>query len=115
MRDQFEKAVNAEVKAQIRVWGEQNHPSVDQTLMNRPGGASAQRMADEYEIPTAMRAKFMCETAAQRGELTWTHIALEEFCEAVEAFTINPNGAPYELIQLEAVVRNWRMSVERNS
>ena len=60
----------------------------------------------EYEIPTASRARDMCEIAANRGQLTWLHIFLEELCEAVEAYTIHGENSPEgeeELIQTVAV------------
>jgi hypothetical protein len=110
----YEREVDAEVAAQIEKWGEQNHPDVDQTLMNRPGGATPRRMAEHYEIPTAMRAKFTCDLADKHGELTWADIAVEELAEAIEAATLKDVAATrHELTQLEAVIRNWRMAIDR--
>lgn len=47
----------AERKRQDVKWGEQNHPSFDQTLLGRSGGCTPQRMAKEYEIPREALAK----------------------------------------------------------
>lgn len=105
----------AERTAQQNKWGEQNHPNVDDTLMNRePGGCTAQRMAQEYEIPTADRAKFMCQTADDLGEVTYAHIALEEFCEAVEAATTGSEAElRAELVQCAAVFVAWIETIDR--
>jgi hypothetical protein len=111
----YEAEVCAEVAAQEEKWGlNQTHPDVDQVLMNREGGATARRMAEHYEIPTASRAKFSCNLADRRGELTWADIAVEELAEVIEAAT--QKGASetrYELVQLEAVCRSWRMDMDR--
>src|SRR4051812_5124597 len=105
--------VQAERARQDVKWGEQNHPDVDQVLMTRPGGCSPRRMAEEYEIPTAPRAKFTTDTAASRGECTWTAIAVEELAEAVEAFALGDTAAGRtELVQLAAVCVQWVQAID---
>lgn len=102
-------------------WGEQNHPDVDQVLMNRVGGCSPQRMAEHYEIPSAQRAKHLCKRAAAEEEVTFAHILLEEVCEAIEAATNrNTDATPQnaaalrtELIQVAAVVVAWVEKIDR--
>ena len=105
--------VAAERVRQNAKWGEQNHPSVDPTLMGRHDGCDAQRMAEEYEIPTATRAKFLCQNAAQIGECTWAHIAVEELCEAVEAGVESDAACRAELVQTAAVLVAWIERIDR--
>lgn len=97
-RTQAVVAAVHETDKQFEKWGEQNHPIV----MNREG-CTPERMAQQYEIPTANRARQMCNLADSKGELTWTHILLEEFCEMVEAFTLHGDEGVEELIQTNAV------------
>ncbi|WP_230685442.1 hypothetical protein, partial [Streptococcus pneumoniae] len=66
-------------------WGEQNHPDVDRVLTDRAGGCRPQRMAEEYGVPDATRAKAGCDAAAKIGQCTWAHILVEEVAEAIEA------------------------------
>jgi hypothetical protein len=105
--------VLAERQRQDKKWGEQNHPSVDPVLQSRVGGCVPERMCREYEIPCEERAKYLCQTAAAHHECTWTHIALEEFCEAVSA----PDDAARrgELVQLAAVVVQWIECLDRRA
>lgn len=106
--------IEAERLRQDEKWGEQNYPSVDPVLTGRPGGATAQRMAEEYEMPTAGRAKQLCDINAHRGELTFTHVALEEFAEVVEAATEGGDGlAREELVQTAAVLIAWIEAIDR--
>lgn len=97
-------------------WGEQDHPDVDQVLMNRPGGCSEKRMAEQYEIPTASRAKYLCELAAERGETTWGHILVEEVAEAIEAATQESTQLlREELVQVATVAVAWVEAIDRRS
>ncbi|SKM81814.1 Uncharacterised protein [Mycobacteroides abscessus subsp. massiliense] len=73
--------------AQTAKWGNQNHHNVDTVLTQRQGGCTPERMAQEYGIPTAIRAKYLCQKAAQEGEVTWGHILVEEVAEAIDAAT----------------------------
>lgn len=102
-----------ELQAQLDKWGIQNHPSVDQVLSKRPCGCTSERMCEEYEIPTESRAKFLCEMANSRQQLTWSHIAVEELSEVISA----PDDVMrrQELVQLAAVVLNWIDSIDRNA
>lgn len=92
-------------------WGEQNHPSVDTVLLDRPGGCSAERMCEHFEVPNETRAKFLCDTADKNGQLTWSHIAVEELSEAISA----PDDEQRldELHQLAAVVVAWIENIKR--
>lgn len=110
--------VCAERLRQDAKWGEQNHPSVDRVLMEREGGCDPHRMAEEYEIPTADRARFVCDTMAKRGDCTFAHIAVEELAEAVEAAVQYGQDSPElrnELVQCAAVFVAWIERVDRAS
>lgn len=80
-------------------WGTQNHPLVDPVLLHRPHT----RMAEEFEIPTALRATQLCQGAAARGEVTWAHILVEEVAEFVAAAQHDQAEARAELVQVAAV------------
>lgn len=88
-------------------WGEQNHPSVDHKLKAR----GPERLCEEYEIPSESRAKFMCDLADERKELTWAHIAVEELSEVVAA--PDEQKRREELVQLAAVVVAWIERIDR--
>jgi ADP-ribose pyrophosphatase len=107
--------VAAERARQDDKWGEQNHPSLDQVLLRRAGGCSPQRMAEEYQIPTAAAARTACNTAAERGQLTWGHILIEELAEAIEAATEHGDGRQLrdELVQTAAVTIAWIQRLDR--
>jgi hypothetical protein len=77
--------------------------------MTRLGGCSPVRMAQEYGIPSAPRAKANTDLEFRRGNGTWAHILVEEVAEAIEAAVV---GAPHadlraELIQVAAVALRW--------
>lgn len=93
-------------------WGEQNHPCLDQTLLNREGGCTALRMCDEYEIPGEHRAKQLCEDAFIHKKGTYAHIAIEEMSEVVSSFDIHKRRE--ELIQLAAVCVAWIEKIDRD-
>lgn len=105
-------AVIAERVRQERKWGEQNHPSLDQTLLNRPGGCTPGRMCEEFQIPSPTRATFLCDMNHRRGTGTWAHILVEEVAEVVGEF--DPIKRRQELIQTAAVCLAWIASIDRN-
>lgn len=88
-------------------WGQQNHPLIDQLLVqqNRPHT----RFAEEYEIPTAFRATQLCRTAGERGQDDWLRILVEEVSEFMAAAEDAHRGpastaaARAELVQVAAV------------
>ena len=69
-------------------------------MMNR----NKDRRADEYEIPTAIRAQFLCDTSFKRKEMTHAHIIIEEIAEFVDAENVLDQRK--ELIQVAATVIN---------
>ena len=103
--------IKEERKKQDQKWGEQTHPCLDQTLLNREGSCTPQRMCENYEIPKESRARFLCEHSFENGAGTYAHIALEEFSEVVSEFDIEKRRS--ELIQLTAVCVAWIESIDR--
>lgn len=81
-------------------WGRQDHPSFD-----------AERMPEYYEMPTAHRARALCEKAFQNGKGTFAHIAVEEFVEAIDAHSEDELRA--ELVQVAAVCVAWVEAIDR--
>ena len=108
--------IRAERRRQDTKWGEQNHPDVDQVLMTREGGCSPDRMAAEYQVPSAYQARRQCDIAASRGRVTWAHILIEEVAEALEAATkANPTSLRDELVQVAAVAAGWIECLDRRA
>ena len=84
-------------------WGEQNHPMVG---FEPPGVGQvrARGAAVYYRVTTADIARTNCGQAAAEGNLSWTDILLEEFCEFLEAAAQGDDAsARVELKQLAAV------------
>lgn len=106
--------VSQERWRQHRKWGEQNPPDADPVLLHRAGGCTAQRMAEHYEMPTATRAKWLCQEFFRRGEGTWAHILVEEVAEAIDA-TVDcvPELLREELVQVAAVAVAWIEAIDR--
>ena len=113
--DDIEGEIREERLRQDAKWGVQNHPSVDRMLAERPGGCTPERMAEEYEIPSAERAQALCQDAAGNGDCTWAHIAVEELSEAVEAAVTSEARCREELVQLAAVVKAWIECIDREA
>lgn len=100
--------VAAERDRQDRKWGEQNHPLTEPIY-----AGDVVRRAREYEVPSATRARFLCELAADRGELTWAHILVEELAEFIDADS--PADARAELVQVAAVAVAAIESIDRHA
>lgn len=103
--------VAAERARQASKWGPQDYPSLCQALLQRDGGCSPNRMAEEYEIPSESRAKFLCDTAFDRGEGTYAHVLVEEVSEAVCA--MDDATIRGELVQVAAVAVAWVEAIDR--
>lgn len=104
------EGINAEVQYERRLqdkkWGQQDHPSVyDDSVADR------EKLCRWLAIPTQAQAKATVERLAKNGGLTFSDIALEEFCEAVEAPGDFERRA--ELVQLAAVVQQWIEAIDR--
>lgn len=103
--------IATEREKQDQKWGVQDHPSVDQILLNRTGGCTGQRMCENYEIPSEARAKFLLRDAFENNLGTWTHIALEELSEIVEC--VDDVVRRKEIVQLAAVCVAWIECIDR--
>lgn len=103
--------IKLERQNQDKKWGEQNHPCLNQSLLNREGGCTPQDMCEVYEIPSETRAKFMCDSSLENGTGTYAHIALEEFSEVISEFDIKKRRQ--ELVQLTSVCVAWIESIDR--
>lgn len=93
--DAFTVELDAERQRQLAAFGDQHHPA----------GTSSQHRTD------ADAARRACQQAAADGTLTWTHILLEEFCEAVAE--TDPARLRTELVQLAAVCAAWVHDLDR--
>lgn len=90
--------VRAERARQDAQWGEQNHP-------DGTGG--------ELHQILARQARGSCQRAADRGEVTWRHIAKEEDYEAYAE--TDPEKLRAELIQSIAVRVAWVEAIDRRA
>lgn len=100
----IEKVLQEVLEERVRQhekWGFQNHPLVDEVLRQRTP-PDPERMAEEYEVPSGDRAKFLCDLRHSRGNSTWADILVEELSEFIESATLRTN-AREELIQVAAV------------
>jgi hypothetical protein len=88
--------VQAERERQDAQWGEQNHP-------DGTGGVQSRVLRDE--------AQQTCQAAAERGTVTWLHIADEEHCEALAES--DPVRLRAELVQCAAVYVAWIAAIDR--
>jgi len=92
-----EDEVREEMRRQDAKFGPQNHPD----------GTSDSHDAKAH----ADLAREWCQDAAATGEVTWQHILCEE---ASEAFAeVDPEKLLNELLQVEAVARQWRLAIRR--
>lgn len=114
--DTARNIINAVVReriAQIHKWGLQRHPTLDPIIAALH--LTPQRHFEEFELPTAERAKYLCDYADSQVQITWTHIAVEELSEAVEAAVLHGEHSTElrtELVQLAAVVFAWIESID---
>lgn len=109
---------------QMRKWGVQRHPSIDPHTQRTAAHFKAAKVPDthigytaamHHEMPTAGRARSICEAADRDGRLSWTHILLEEFAEAVEAVALygdESDEARAEVVQTAAVAVAWLESLD---
>ena len=105
------EAVKLERDRQDSKWGVQSHPSLPEGIKLGPNSDKNSRLCRSLGIPTQDQAQRECELRADRGELTWSHIAIEELSEAVCASTEEHRRD--ELIQLAAVCLAWAEDIDR--
>jgi hypothetical protein len=91
-----EDEVRAELARQDAKWGPQNHP--DGTALTG-------------DVLGAESAKRTCQFAASKNAVTWRDILWEEVAEAFAED--DPTMLLAELLQVEAVARQWRMAIRR--
>lgn len=113
MKNSIFEEIIAERDRQEKKWGQQNHPILDQVLLNTDGSCTPERMCEEYEIPTEVRAKSLCEGNFSRGTGTYMHILIEEISEAASCLK-DTEALRKELIQCAAVVVAMIESLDRN-
>jgi hypothetical protein len=89
--------IAAERLAQDLRWGEQNHPD----------GTGA----DSHAVAYAVAARYDCQLAAARGEVTWRLVMREEVAEAFAE--TDPARLRTELIQIGAVAAAWAEAIDR--
>lgn len=65
-------------------------------------------------IPTADRARTMCQESFRRGLGCWGVVFAEEVCEAVEAIG-NDADLRAELVQVAAVCQKWVEAIDRRT
>lgn len=96
---------------QDQKWGVQDHPSLSPNIIKGPNSNSAERANRHYGLPPVDKAKYVADEAAKKGDLTWSHIAVEELAEVVSAD--NDIHRRHELVQLAAVCVAWIESLDR--
>jgi hypothetical protein len=101
--------IRKERQKQEEKWGEPNHPILDPMLINM----DAQRMCEEYEIPSESRARQLVEIHAERSDITYMHILIEEISEAASCGS-NIKELRKELIQSASVLVAMIESLDRN-
>lgn len=100
-----------ERRLQDEKWGIQEHPSVSSNIIKGPNSNLPERINRHYGIPSIDKAKYYADEAAKKGDLTWSHIAVEELAEVVGAE--NEIHRRHELVQLAAVCVAWIESIDR--
>lgn len=106
--------IDAERKRQTAKWGEQDHPML--RLAARRAFVSYDTAANTVMLPTAERARKMCEHEHKNGDGTYVSIALEEFAEFFEACYFHgelSDKAYDELIQTTAVFVQMAETLKR--
>lgn len=104
--------VSEERTRQDEKWGQQDHRDGCPKLLDREGGCSSQQLAYDLEIPTAARARLICQIAFQLGQGHWSAILQEEVSEAVAAIG-NAPALRRELVQVAAVAVAWVEAIDR--
>lgn len=98
-----EEEVRAELARQDAKWGEQNHPD-----------GTGPDVVWAYTGPAAYvadSARSTVEQLATAGHVTWQDIFLEEVAEVFAEGS--PDRLLDELLQVEALARQWRLAIRR--
>ena len=100
-------------------WGEQNHPDLSPETKRFVVVSGVMRRApdlaaEDMGVPSANTARQRVENLAARRTLGYADIALEEFCEAIEAAALGDVGElRKELVQTAAVLVAWVECIDR--
>jgi hypothetical protein len=125
--------VDAERMRQIIKWGDQSDiADADPVLLERLGRLDSlgrpqryshpdevsKRVAEEYEVPTANRARQHCQGEAARHGGTYAGILIEEVAEFIEAIVLShaegdPARMRAEAIQVAAVAVQIAEAIDR--
>ena len=92
-------------------WGVQDHPSISDKISKGPNSNVMDKICRYYGIPTQDKAQYDVEKAAKEGNLSWSHIAVEELSEVISA--TSEEHRRHELIQLAAVCIAWCENIDR--
>ncbi|MEY9961525.1 hypothetical protein [Streptacidiphilus sp. MAP5-52] len=92
----FAEEVDIERQRQLGLWGDQRHP-------DGTGGAFLVSMAETLRTE--------CREAAERGEVTWRQILMEELAEAFAE--TDRAKLTVELVQAAAVIAAWISDLNR--
>ena len=107
-------AVIAERQRQDAKWGEQNHPMLRRSA--REAYVSCDVAANTALLPSAARARHVCEYEHGKGDGTYTSILVEEAAEFVEACVIHgetSDEARAEMVQVAAVALAMLECIDR--
>jgi hypothetical protein len=122
--------IDAERERQQVKWGDQSDiadadPVILARLNDRESadywrapGAVAKRLADEYEVPTEARGKFICQREAARHGGTYFGICMEEVAEVLDAVAHAHAAGDQsilraEVIQAAACFTQWAEAIDR--
>jgi hypothetical protein len=94
----FAEDVDAERQKQFAKWGDQEHP-------DGTGITGDKERADS--------ARHLCQSMAERGEVTWRDILWEEIAEALAES--DPGRLREELVQSGAVIAAWILDLDRRA
>lgn len=110
------REVACERGRQYEKWGTQAHPDVDVWISGLPAVQARRYAAQFYGVPTADAAKAETDAAARAGQCSWSHIAVEELCELLDAAAVGDlAGVRTEALQLAAVCVQWVQDVDRRT
>jgi hypothetical protein len=90
--------LDAERQRQLKQWGDQTHP-------DGTGITGDKERADS--------ARHLCQSMAERGEVTWRDILWEEIAEAIAES--DPEKLREELVQSGAVIAAWILDLDRRA
>lgn len=100
-----------ERQRQNEKWGEQNHPCLNQRLLEAEADGPG-LMAQYYRIPSERDAKAVCDRRFKNDAGTFADILIEEVAETIGTFNIEKRRQ--EVIQIAAVAVAWVEKIDRD-